>query len=155
MNQTKLYFMSQEQECPISQVDQEAVHMGPILCTRMLEAAHAARSFLLIFPTLSRSQGQAGLFKLDPALLTLQGSPSVPLLCRCQKDLRLFSLAEKRAPFGFQAVPLQLCELGGERNVGSPLRYAAALCRACLLPCGDIKHVACWAVCIFPLPKAS
>lgn len=43
-----------------------------------------------------------------PALLTVHGSPSVPLLCRCQKDLRLFSLAEKRAPFGFQAVPLEL-----------------------------------------------
>lgn len=95
----------------------------------MLEAACAARSLLVILPTLLHSQGQAGLFKLAPALLTLQGSPSVPLLCRCQKDLRLFSLAEKRAPFGFQAVPLKVCELGGERNVGSPPRYAAALGR--------------------------
>lgn len=80
---------------------------------------HNTRSLFVILPTVLRSQGQARLFKLAPTLLTLQGSPSELLLCRCQKDLRLFSLAKKRAPFGFQAVPLKLCKLGGELNVGS------------------------------------
>lgn len=126
VNQTKLYFLSQEHGCPISQGDQEASarganpeHMGAWSCL-------SSQVFLLILPTLLRSQGQAGLFKLAPEPLTLQGSPSVPLLCRCQKDLRLFFLAKKRASFGFQAIPLKLCGLGVERNVGSSLRYATA-----------------------------
>lgn len=65
-------------------------HVGPIQSMGAWSCP-SSQVFLLILPTLLRSQGQAGLFKLAPEPLTLQGSPSVPLLCRCQKDLRLFS----------------------------------------------------------------
>lgn len=46
LNQTKLYFMSQVQGCPISQVHQEASAHGADLWTQMLEATHNTRSFL-------------------------------------------------------------------------------------------------------------
>lgn len=71
--------------------------MGLTLCTWMLESACNARAHYVILPALLHIQGHAGLFKLAPALLTQQGSPSAPLLSRCQKDLRLLSLAEERA----------------------------------------------------------
>lgn len=80
-------------------------------------------SCFVTLPALLDFQGQAELFNLASALLTMQDNLLVCFLCRCQKDLRMFSLAEQRAPFGFQAVLLQL---GGERKIGSLLSNAAA-----------------------------
>lgn len=80
-------------------------------------------SCFVTLPVLLDFQGQAELFNLASALLTMQDNLLVCFLCRCQKDLRMFSLAEQRAPFGFQAVLLQL---GGEQKIGSLLSNAAA-----------------------------
>lgn len=60
LNQTKLYFVSQEQEHPMSQVDQAAGVHGADPVNRTLEATQAAKSPLVIllhppaFPGLSR-----------------------------------------------------------------------------------------------------
>lgn len=108
-------------------------------------------SCFVTLPALLNSQEQAELFNLASALLTMQDNLLVRFLCRCQKDLRLFSLAEQTAPFGFQAVLLQL---GGSRRLGHFWAMLQPLAGR-LLPWRDINYITCWAVCTFPLPKAS
>lgn len=155
VNQTKLYFLSQEHGCPISQGDQEeASAWGQSRAHRCLGCPSSQVFYSSSLPSCVPRAKQDCL-NWPQNRWPCRAAPQYPFCADVRKIWDCFLSQEKEGLIWISSCSSQALWVGSGRMLGQLCDMPQPLGGACLLPWGDIKHIACWAVCIFSLPKAS